>query len=114
MEKLDFIDSKFRLALLAARRAKQLVNGSRKRIEAGTENPLSTAIDEIYANKVKFKLLSEDEMQRLNASYYSVPPMDESEEEQEINLFAGRNTGELDLDDDTDSEEEPEEDEDSD
>ena len=61
MEKLDFIDSKFRLAILAAKRGKQLLAGAKKRVDTTAENPLTIAIEEIYQGKVKFKLLDEHE-----------------------------------------------------
>lgn len=61
MEKLDFIDSKFRLAILAAKRGKQLVAGAKKRVDTNAENPLTIAIEEIFQGKVKFKLLEENE-----------------------------------------------------
>ena len=57
MEKLDFIDSKFRLAILAAKRGKQLVAGAKKRVDTNAENPLTIAIEEIYKGKVKFRVL---------------------------------------------------------
>lgn len=62
MEKLDFIDSKFRLAILAAKRAKQLVAGAKKRVDTNAENPLTIAIEEIYQGKVKFRILEENEL----------------------------------------------------
>ena len=62
MEKLDFIDSKFRLAILAAKRGKQLVAGAKKRVDTNAENPLTIAIEEIYQRKVKFKILEEHEL----------------------------------------------------
>lgn len=61
VEKLDFIDSKFRLAILAAKRGKQLVAGAKKRVDTQAENPLTIAIEEIYKGKVKVKLLEENE-----------------------------------------------------
>ena len=61
MEKLDFIDSKFRLAILAAKRAKQLVAGAKKRVDTHAENPLTIAIEEIYQGKIKIKLLEDTE-----------------------------------------------------
>lgn len=64
MEKLDFIDSKFRLAILAAKRGKQIVAGAKKRIDTSAENPLTIAIEEIYQGKVKFKLLEENELKK--------------------------------------------------
>jgi len=62
VEKLDFIDSKFRLAILAAKRAKQLVAGAKKRVDTNAENPLTIAIEEIYQGKVKFRILEENEL----------------------------------------------------
>jgi DNA-directed RNA polymerase subunit omega len=61
VEKLDFIDSKFRLAILAAKRAKQLVAGAKKRVDTNAENPLTIAIEEIYRGKIKIKILEENE-----------------------------------------------------
>lgn len=60
MEKLDFIDSKFRLAILAAKRGKQLLAGAKKRVDSTAENPLTIAVEEIYRGKVKFRILEED------------------------------------------------------
>lgn len=64
MEKLDFIDSKFRLAILAAKRGKQLVAGAKKKINTIAENPLTIAIEEIYQGKVKFRLLEPNEQKK--------------------------------------------------
>jgi DNA-directed RNA polymerase subunit omega len=61
VEKLDFIDSKFRLAILAAKRGKQLVAGAKKRVDTNAENPLTIAIEEIYQGKIKFRILEENE-----------------------------------------------------
>lgn len=61
MEKLDFIDSKFRLAILAAKRGKQLLAGAKKRVDSDAENPLTIAIEEIYRGKIKVKILEENE-----------------------------------------------------
>ena len=61
MEKLDFIDSKFRLAILAAKRGKQLLAGAKKRVDTSAENPLTIAVEEIYRGKVKFRILEENE-----------------------------------------------------
>jgi DNA-directed RNA polymerase subunit omega len=61
---LDFIDSKFRLALLAARRAKQLVGGSKKKLEVSAENPLTIAMQEIYQGRVNFEILDEEQMEK--------------------------------------------------
>ena len=61
VEKLDFIDSKFRLAIMAAKRGKQLLAGAKKRVDTTAENPLTIAIEEIYRGKVRFKILEENE-----------------------------------------------------
>jgi DNA-directed RNA polymerase subunit omega len=61
VEKLDFIDSKFRLVLLAAKRGKQLLAGAKKRVDTTAENPLTIAIEEIYQGKVKFRILEKNE-----------------------------------------------------
>jgi DNA-directed RNA polymerase subunit omega len=62
LEKLDFIDSKFRLAILAAKRGKQLLAGAKKRVDTTAENPLTIAIEEIYQVKIKFRILEENEL----------------------------------------------------
>jgi DNA-directed RNA polymerase subunit omega len=62
LEKLDFIDSKFRLAILAAKRGKQLLAGAKKRVDTTAENPLTIAIEEIYQGKIKFRILEENEL----------------------------------------------------
>jgi DNA-directed RNA polymerase subunit omega len=111
LEKLDFIDSKFRLALLAAKRAKQLVAGSRKRIDVGAENPLTTAISEIYAGKIKYRILSDDEMERLNTGYYSIPPAETDEPEDSLFNIEPEDS---DMDLDVEEEENDDEDEDND
>lgn len=59
VEELDFIDSKFRLAILAAKRAKQLVGGGRKKIDSDAENPLTVAMEEIFQGKIDFQIIHE-------------------------------------------------------
>ena len=56
MENSTNIDSKFRLVLLAAKRAKQLLRGSRKRIPMEAENPLTIALEEIKLGLVDFEI----------------------------------------------------------
>ena len=57
MDGLDSIDSKFRLCILVAKRAKQLVNGSRARVDIDAENPLTIAIEEIKQGKIEFQII---------------------------------------------------------
>jgi DNA-directed RNA polymerase subunit omega len=96
LEQLDFIDSKFRLALLAARRAKQLVAGSKKKIEINAENPLTIAIQEIYRGKINFEILDDEQMEKLKeyekAQFFE--PDEEMVGEVEDFLFEGRDKDE--------------------
>ncbi len=73
MDGLD-IDSKFRLAILAAKRAKQLVNGAKKKVDIDAENPLSIAIEEINEGKINFHVLKEDELLRQEELFLSGQP----------------------------------------
>ncbi len=45
---------------MAAKRAKQLLAGARKRVDTTAENPLTIAIEEIYRGKVRFRILEEN------------------------------------------------------
>ncbi len=60
MEEFKFIDSKFRFCILAAKRAKQIIAGSKKRIEMSAENPLTIALQELEQRKVGFEILDEN------------------------------------------------------
>jgi len=61
MQPLNGIDSKFRLAILVARRAKQLIGGARKKVEVKSENPLTVAMEEFRQGKTDFDVLNEEE-----------------------------------------------------
>ena len=61
MQTINGIDSKFRLAILVARRAKQLINGARRKVEAKSENPLTVAMEEFRQGKINFDVLNEEE-----------------------------------------------------
>ncbi len=61
MQTLNGIDSKFRLAILVARRAKQLIGGARKKVECKSENPLTVAMEEFKQGKIDFDVLNEEE-----------------------------------------------------
>jgi DNA-directed RNA polymerase subunit omega len=65
LEKLEFIDSKFRLAIIAAKRAKQLVKGAKKKVDNNANNPLTIALDEIYKGKIDFHTLNHEEIENL-------------------------------------------------
>ncbi|MCX6365415.1 MAG: DNA-directed RNA polymerase subunit omega [Armatimonadetes bacterium] len=49
------VDSKYALVILAAKRAKQLKEGSRPRLPTDSTNPLTIALEEIAEGKVQYK-----------------------------------------------------------
>jgi DNA-directed RNA polymerase subunit omega len=49
------IDSKYALVILAAKRAKQLKEGSRPRLQTDSTNSLTIALEEIAEGKVQYK-----------------------------------------------------------
>jgi DNA-directed RNA polymerase subunit omega len=49
------VDSKYALVVLAAKRAKQLKEGSRPRLPTDSTNPLTVALEEIAEGKVQYK-----------------------------------------------------------
>ncbi|MDO8682937.1 MAG: DNA-directed RNA polymerase subunit omega [Armatimonadota bacterium] len=61
------VESKYSLVVLAAKRAKQLREGAPKLIETSSTNPLTVALEEIAAGKVRYKLLEESEMLAMDA-----------------------------------------------
>jgi DNA-directed RNA polymerase subunit omega len=48
------VDSKYALVILAAKRAKQLKEGSRPRVPTDSTNPLTIALEEIAEGKVQY------------------------------------------------------------
>ena len=59
------IDSKFRLAILAAKRAKQLIRGSKKLVDIEAGNPLTIALEEIKQGFITPKNLYTYEQDKL-------------------------------------------------
>jgi DNA-directed RNA polymerase omega subunit len=57
---LNGIDSKFRLAILVARRAKQLIGGAKRKVDIKAENVLTIALEEFRQGKIDFDVLNED------------------------------------------------------
>lgn len=49
------IDSKYALVILAAKRAKQVKEGSRPRIDTDSRNPLTVALEEIASGQIQYK-----------------------------------------------------------
>ena len=109
MEKLDFIDSKFRLAILAAKRAKQLVGGSRKKLDSDAENPLTVALEEIYDGKINFQILEEGDITGEDESV----SLNLDGDEDELLLGLGGDNPEDFLYDENDAEENDEDEEDA-
>lgn len=56
MESQEFIDSKFRLVILAAKRARQLLRGGRKKVDMVAENPLTIAMEEIKRGLINYEI----------------------------------------------------------
>ena len=50
------IESKFRLVHIAARRAEQLMQGARKRVETTHSKPARVALDEVHADVVRWQI----------------------------------------------------------
>jgi DNA-directed RNA polymerase omega subunit len=48
------VDSKFRLVLVAANRAEQLIRGARPKLEAAKRKPTRMAMEEVNANLVEW------------------------------------------------------------
>lgn len=72
--------SKFRLAILAARRAKQLINGQKKRVDIKAENPLTVAIEEIRQGKIDLLNFNEDTRDNLLDEMFKDQPPEEEDE----------------------------------
>jgi DNA-directed RNA polymerase subunit omega len=79
--------SKFRLAILAARRAKQLINGARKRVDMKAENPLTIALEEIRQGKIDLLNFNEDTHENLLDEMFKDPvPQAEEPEDEAVDL----------------------------
>lgn len=52
---LEKIDNKYSLVLIAAKRARQIVDGENVDTEEENKNPVSIAAEEIVEGKLKFK-----------------------------------------------------------
>ena len=81
MEDHKVVDSKFRLVILAAKRAKQLLKGGRKKIETQVENPLSVALEEIKQGKIDFEVLMNDDFEKEAAENLFMMQNQEASEE---------------------------------
>jgi DNA-directed RNA polymerase subunit omega len=61
VQTLNGIDSKFRLAILVARRAKQLIGGARRKVDVKSDNTLTVAMEEFRQGKIDFDVLNEED-----------------------------------------------------
>lgn len=81
MEDHKVIDSKFRLVILASKRAKQLLRGSRKKVDMNAENPLSIALEEIKDGKIDYEIILTEEENKIETGEEMVSEEDEVSEE---------------------------------
>jgi DNA-directed RNA polymerase subunit omega len=51
-DKLDALESKYALVILAAKRARQIKDNARRLVESRSTNPLTTALEEIAAGEI--------------------------------------------------------------
>ena len=56
-------DSKFRFIVVAAERAKQILNGAPPKIEVGSGKPAYVAVREVQENRVPYEILLEERKQ---------------------------------------------------
>jgi DNA-directed RNA polymerase omega subunit len=61
VQPLNGIDSKFRLAILVARRAKQLIGGAHRKVDIKSDNTLTVAMEEFRQGKIDFDVLNEED-----------------------------------------------------
>ena len=81
MEDYKGIDSKFRLAILAAKRAKRILKGSKKKVDIIAENPLTIALQEMKEGKFDVEMLmGEEELEAQGADRLLGEPTELTEE----------------------------------
>ena len=80
MDLPNTIDSKFRVAIIVARRAKQLINGAKPLVEIEAQNPLTIAIEEVNRGLVTMELLDDVNIFLKDASEFN-GEAEESEDE---------------------------------
>lgn len=62
---LESFDSTFRYILIAARRASQLIDGARPRVESRFVKPTTVALAEIEAGRVPWRIVTPEEFESL-------------------------------------------------
>ena len=60
LEKLmDKVDSRYTLVVEVAKRARQIVDGDNPRVDIDSDKPVSIAINEVKAGKIRYKKTKE-------------------------------------------------------
>jgi len=95
LDQANSIDSKFRLAIIVARRAKQLINGAKPLVDMDAQNPLTIAIEEVTRGLVTMELLDSVNI------YLKEVNLLKEEENSEIEITEA-DEAEMELDDDED------------
>ncbi|MCK4890608.1 MAG: DNA-directed RNA polymerase subunit omega [Candidatus Aminicenantes bacterium] len=90
MDLANKIDSKFRLAIIVARRAKQLINGAKPLVEIEAQNPLTIAIEEVNRGLVTMEMLD-------SVNIYLAESSEFQEEEESAEETADENELDLEL-----------------
>lgn len=49
------VDSRYTLVIVAARRARQIMEGSKRRVDGKSDKPVTVALEEIAAGKVRYE-----------------------------------------------------------
>ena len=55
-ELLEKVDSRYALVIVAAKRARQLKEGALPMVEVDSGNPVTVALEEIAAGKIRFEM----------------------------------------------------------
>ncbi len=110
MKDLGNVDSKFRFVIIAAKRARQILKGSKPKVKSKSRNPIRIAQDEVRAGVVEYEILpvaQEEIIERDETlSVDAVAGADEPDEVVEEEEEAAETVPETDEDDDEDEEEE--------
>jgi DNA-directed RNA polymerase subunit omega len=103
---LEGFDSTFRYILVAARRASQLIDGARPRVDPRPAKPTTIALAELEAGVVPWRIVTPEEFESLRLSELQAR---EKEDQPPVFLQAPRPVVPLILETDVDDEEELEE-----
>jgi len=88
LDQANNIDSKFRFAIIVAKRAKQLINGARPLVEMDAQNPLTIAIEEVNQGLITNELLDSVNLYLREASQTVEEEIEPEEAEEEVDIPA--------------------------